>query len=234
MVEHFGTPLNADRHTQGVNRCRVGGPLGLIDAFNANLCKRLRRRTTSLSSVVVDTVSSRREGAHAAAAVLRHPTVLRHSPVVSHDDDHQAFLFVQIPDHDCGKRGVRGLVDQVATSSQVLDGKAEFSAGQCAAGSDGCRGPGQSQEDVGERRLHLERLEDMGVGPEDLETFPDDFTVGMRGRADIIGAVDESAPANWILSRAVHVRKVYPRNELPEPGETQAERRRILRRPTGR
>jgi hypothetical protein len=43
MVEHFGTPLNADRHTQGVNRCRVDGPLGPLDAFNAALSAGLRR-----------------------------------------------------------------------------------------------------------------------------------------------------------------------------------------------
>jgi Dyp-type peroxidase family len=32
------------------------------------------------------------------------------------------------------------------------------------------------------------------------------------------------------VPRAAHIRKVYPRNQLPEPGESQAERRRILRR----
>ena len=114
--------------------------------------------------------------------------------------NHQAFLFVQIPDAESGKDWVQDVVDDRATSTEVLQQKEEFRRRQAAAS------PGQTDADIlGDATATFVNLaftwgglQALGVSDDDLATFPDDFRQGMRARASIIGAVDDSAPENWI------------------------------------
>jgi Dyp-type peroxidase family len=114
--------------------------------------------------------------------------------------DHQAFLFVHVRHRDHGRRWLQELIPQVATSAQVLQGKQEFRKRRATAS------PGQTDAEIlGDQRQALVNvaltwngLRALGVSDADLAEFPDDFREGMRARADIIGAVDESAPQHWV------------------------------------
>jgi Dyp-type peroxidase family len=108
--------------------------------------------------------------------------------------DHQRLVFFRVGDRDRARRWLASVVDEVATSEEVLAFNELFRRARARRGGEGAT-PQASWLNVA---LTYPGLGALGVEQAELSTFPDAFRQGMPARARLLGDVDDSAPSKWI------------------------------------
>jgi Dyp-type peroxidase family len=108
--------------------------------------------------------------------------------------DHQRFVFFQFSDRDRARPWLATIVDEVATSEEVLAFNELFRRARARRGNEAAT-PEASWLNVA---LTHRGLGALGVAPAELSSFPDAFREGMPARARLLGDVDDSAPSNWV------------------------------------
>jgi Dyp-type peroxidase family len=108
--------------------------------------------------------------------------------------DHQRLLFFRLGDGARAQSWLATVVDETATSEEVLAFNELFRRARSRRGGEGAT-PQATWLNVA---LTHPGLAALGVGAAELATFPDAFREGMAERADLLGDVDESAPARWV------------------------------------
>jgi Dyp-type peroxidase family len=89
------------------------------------------------------------------------------------------YIFYSVQDEEVGRRFVGALLPMITTS--VLWGKNGVKKPACAVNI----------------AFTYQGLKSLGLPVESLHSFPDDFSMGMRGRCDILGDDGKSAPDTW-------------------------------------
>lgn len=107
--------------------------------------------------------------------------------------DSQTFLFFTIPQGCRVKHWLGEISEDIASSAQVLANNREFKARARKTG-----GNPDANAVFLNVALTQKGLAAIGVSDADLAAMPEDFRQGMRARAELIGDVDGSAPANWV------------------------------------
>ena len=107
--------------------------------------------------------------------------------------DYATFLLFALPDDRAQVREwLRGSVDQVATAEEVKQFNDLFRAIPRRSGHEGI---------VEATWMNLafthDGLEKLGLPRHELDRFPEEFRQGMRGRAELIGDVDDNDPTQW-------------------------------------
>jgi Dyp-type peroxidase family len=108
--------------------------------------------------------------------------------------DHQRLLFFRFTDRDRARRWLATVVDEVATSEEVLAFNDLFRRTRARRGTEAAT-PEALWVNVA---LSYRGLAALGVGQAELATFPEAFRHGMPARAQLLGDVDASAPSNWV------------------------------------
>jgi Dyp-type peroxidase family len=108
--------------------------------------------------------------------------------------DHQRLLFFQFGDRESARRWLATIVDETATSEEVLAFNDLFRRTRSRRGTE-TSAPGAAWMNVA---LTHPGLAALGVGDAELSRFPDAFRQGMAARAGLLGDVDDSAPTNWV------------------------------------
>ena len=108
--------------------------------------------------------------------------------------DHQRLLFFRLGDTERARTWLATIVDETATSEEVLAFNDLFSRARARRGRDA----GTAQASWLNVALTHPGLAALGVPDAELSMFPVAFRDGMAARAQLIGDVDESAPAQWV------------------------------------
>ena len=108
--------------------------------------------------------------------------------------DHQRLLFFRLGDGDRARRWLSTIVDETATSEEVLAFNDLFRRSRSRRGSE-ATAPAATWLNVA---LTHPGLAALGVDGRELALFPEAFRQGMEARAGMLGDVDDSAPANWV------------------------------------
>jgi Dyp-type peroxidase family len=108
--------------------------------------------------------------------------------------DHQRLLFFRLADRVRARRWLSTIVDETATSEEVLAFNDLFRRSRSRRGSEATT-PEASWLNIA---LTHPGLAALGVGGGELALFPDAFRQGMAARAATLGDVDDSAPSNWV------------------------------------
>lgn len=108
--------------------------------------------------------------------------------------DHQRFLFFRLGDTERARTWLATIVDETATSEEVLAFNNLFSRARARRGGEA----GTPQASWLNVALTHAGLAALGVPGTELSMFPVAFRQGMAARAQLIGDVDESAPAHWV------------------------------------
>ena len=108
--------------------------------------------------------------------------------------DHQRLLFFRIGDGARARQWLASIVDETATSEEVLAFNELFRRARSRRGGEGAT-PQATWLNVA---LTHPGLAALGVGAGELALFPAAFRDGMAARASLIGDVDDSAPARWV------------------------------------
>jgi Dyp-type peroxidase family len=118
--------------------------------------------------------------------------------------DHQRLLFFQFGDRTKAQRWLATIIDETATSEEVLAFNELFRRTRSRRGTE-VSAPGAAWMNIA---LTHPGLAALGVAESELAQFPEAFTQGMAARSQLLGDVDDSAPANWVgpfaSSDAVH------------------------------
>jgi Dyp-type peroxidase family len=122
--------------------------------------------------------------------------------IAGFNKDHQRLVFLGFADQATGRAFLAAIVEDVATCDEVLAFNGLFKRVHERRGA-GPRGTVEaSWLNVALTSAGLDTLGAPGAGE-----FPEAFRAGMRGRAEAIGDVGPSAPAEWIepfRSEAIH------------------------------
>lgn len=108
--------------------------------------------------------------------------------------DYQRLLFFRLGDTGRARAWVATLVDETATTEEVLAFNDLFRRARARRGAE-VSTPQASWLNVAFTHPGLAAL---GVPDTELSTFPGAFREGMAARAQLLGDVDESAPARWV------------------------------------
>ncbi len=108
--------------------------------------------------------------------------------------DHQRLLFFRIGDGARARQWLASIVDETATSGEVLAFNELFRRARSRRGGEGAT-PQATWLNVA---LTHPGLAALGVGAGELALFPEAFRDGMAARAPLIGDVEDSAPARWV------------------------------------
>jgi Dyp-type peroxidase family len=98
-----------------------------------------------------------------------------------------AYIFLRIDDGRDGREGVRRLIPLLSSAADI---------------------PDPNQKGAAAVALTFQGLKALGVPPDTLASFPEEFRQGMAARADILGDTGESAPEHWeqpLGNQDVHV-----------------------------
>jgi Dyp-type peroxidase family len=110
--------------------------------------------------------------------------------LVGFNKDNLRLLFVTFPTADAGKQFLAGMAKQVNHAAEIKSFNERFK-------ERGRAGRSQLSEQASWVNLVLSFRGLETVGADGLDAFPDSFKQGMRARAQLIGDVDQSDPANW-------------------------------------
>jgi Dyp-type peroxidase family len=108
--------------------------------------------------------------------------------------DHQRLIFFQFDEVDRARRWLSTIVDEVATTEEVLAFNELFRRARARRGNEAAA-PQASWLNVALTHSGLAALD---VAPAELSSFPDAFREGMPARARLLGDLDDSAPSNWV------------------------------------
>jgi Dyp-type peroxidase family len=108
--------------------------------------------------------------------------------------DHQRLLFFQFGEPDRARRWLATIVDEVATTDEVLAFNELFRRTRARRGNEAVA-PQASWLNVALTHRGLRALD---VAPVELSSLPDAFREGMPARARLLGDVGDSAPTNWV------------------------------------
>jgi Dyp-type peroxidase family len=108
--------------------------------------------------------------------------------------DHQRLLFFRVGDGDQARRWLSTLVGETATSEEVVAFNDLFRRSRSRRGGEATT-PEATWLNVA---LTHPGLAALGVGAGELALFPEAFRQGMAARADMLGDVGDSSPANWV------------------------------------
>jgi Dyp-type peroxidase family len=114
--------------------------------------------------------------------------------LVGFNKDHQRLLFFRFGELHRARRWLATIVDEVATSEEVLAFNELFRRARSRRGNEAAA-PQASWVNIA---LTYPGLGALDVDPAELSSFPDAFREGMPARARLLGDVDDSAPANWV------------------------------------
>lgn len=108
--------------------------------------------------------------------------------------DHQRLLFYQFGDRASARRWLATIIDETATSEEVLTFNELFRRTRSRRGNE------VAAPEAAWMNLALTHpgLAALGVADSELGLFPEAFRQGMADRADLLGDVGVSAPANWV------------------------------------
>jgi Dyp-type peroxidase family len=112
--------------------------------------------------------------------------------LVGFNKDRQRLLFVQFPDGTHGRQFLSALHPEITSATDVLHANAEYKRFVKDEGHD------PAEFDTAGVNVALTSGGLAAVGAPGVDTFPPEFTSGMRQRAGLLGDVDASAPANWV------------------------------------
>jgi Dyp-type peroxidase family len=108
--------------------------------------------------------------------------------------DHQRLLFFRLGDTHRARAWLTTIVDETATTEEVLAFNDLFRQARARRGTE-ISTPQASWLNVAFTHPGLAAL---GVPATELSMFPEAFRQGMAARAQLLGDVDESAPARWV------------------------------------
>ncbi|HMF83395.1 MAG TPA: Dyp-type peroxidase [Acidimicrobiia bacterium] len=108
--------------------------------------------------------------------------------------DHQRLLFFRLDDVDRARAWLATIVDETATSEEVLAFNDVFRRARARRRAE-LATPQATWLNVAFTHPGLAAL---GVSENELSMFPEAFRQGMAARAPLLGDVDESAPARWV------------------------------------
>jgi Dyp-type peroxidase family len=108
--------------------------------------------------------------------------------------DHQRLLFFQFGDGASARRWLATIIDETATSEEVLAFNDLFRRTRSRRGTE-ASAPGAAWMNIA---LTHPGLAALGVAESELALFPEAFMQGMAARSQLLGDVDDSAPANWV------------------------------------
>jgi Dyp-type peroxidase family len=108
--------------------------------------------------------------------------------------DHQRLLSFRLTERSRARRWLCTIVDETATSEEVLAFNDLFRRTRSRRGSESAT-PEASWLNVA---LTHSGLAALGVAGRELALFPNAFREGMAARARVLGDVDGSAPSNWV------------------------------------
>jgi Dyp-type peroxidase family len=133
------------------------------------------------------------ESEGAADPEIRHANI--HGNVLAgFNKDHQRLLFFRLGDAGRARAWLATIVDETATSEEVLTFNDLFRRARSRRGGERAA-PQATWLNVA---LSYPGLAALGVAGAELSLFPDAFREGMADRAEILGDVDESAPSRWV------------------------------------
>jgi Dyp-type peroxidase family len=112
--------------------------------------------------------------------------------VIGFNKDLQRLVFLNFPDAVTGKRFLAGVRHLLGTGHEVLDFNHLFKEAVAKRGE-----PAHDLKATW-TNLWLSFSGFQVLGADGLDAFPDDFRAGMAARAQAIGDVGRSAPANWV------------------------------------
>jgi Dyp-type peroxidase family len=133
------------------------------------------------------------ESEGAADPEIRHANI-QGNVLAGFNKDHQRLLFFRLGDAGRARAWLATIVDETATSEEVLAFNDLFRRARSRRGGEGTA-PQATWLNVA---LTYPGLAALGVSSAELSSFPDAFREGMANRADILGDVDESAPSRWV------------------------------------
>ncbi len=107
--------------------------------------------------------------------------------------DYQTLLFLNFTNAARGRNWVRHIADEISTSEDVIAFNEVFKALRKRHGREGF--VKATWVNLAFTHSGLKALE---ISNEELQEFPDDFKEGMAARAEMVGDVGPSAPANWV------------------------------------
>jgi Dyp-type peroxidase family len=131
--------------------------------------------------------------------------------------DQQTMLFLHFVDPDKGRKWVGHIVDEIATSEDVMAFNNLFKKLKEHHGREGF--VKATWTNIAFTHSGLKALK---VSDSDLELFPKDFKDGMAARAHLIGDLGNSAPENWVGplgSKDVHAVLIIASDSLADLNE---------------
>ena len=108
--------------------------------------------------------------------------------------DQQRLLFFRLGDGDRARSWLATMVDETATSEEVLAFNELFRRARTRRGGEGST-PQATWLNVA---VTYPGLAALGVGAAELAMFPEAFREGMAKRAELLGDVEMSSPARWV------------------------------------